>query len=231
MISIIIPTYNEKENIKNLIVEISNIFKKNKIKGEIIIVDDNSPDGTGKIAENMIKKYRVKVLRRKGKLGLSSAVVAGFKAAKGNILGVMDADFSHPPEIIPELIKPILNENIDFVIGSRHVKGGGIENWPLLRKIISKGATLLARIVTDVKDPMSGLFFLKKSVIKSIKFDSKGFKICLEILVKGNYKSIREVPYIFKDRRAGKSKLGAGEYLDYLSTLMKLICRKYTLSL
>lgn len=228
MISVIIPTYNEKENIKNLIVEISNIFKKNKIKGEIIIVDDNSPDGTGKIAENLSKKYPVKVLHRKGKLGLSSAVVAGFKAAKGNILGVMDADFSHPPEIIPKLIKPILDENIDFVIGSRHVKGGGMENWPLLRKIISKGATLLARTVTNVKDPMSGLFFLKKSVIKNIKFDSKGFKICLEILVKGNYKTVNEVPYIFKDRRAGKSKLGAGEYFNYLITLMRLL--KYKLA-
>ncbi|MDO8740146.1 MAG: polyprenol monophosphomannose synthase [Candidatus Woesearchaeota archaeon] len=223
MISIIIPTYNEKENIKNLIAEISNIFKKNKIKGEIIIVDDNSPDGTGKIAENLSKKYSVKVLHRKGKLGLSSAVVAGFKAAKGSILGVMDADFSHPPEIIPELIKPILNENIDFVIGSRHVKGGGIENWPLLRKLISKGATLLAKTVTNVKDPMSGLFFLKKSVIKGIKFDSKGFKICLEILVKGSYKTVKEVPYIFKDRRVGKSKLGAGEYLNYVVTLARLI--------
>lgn len=155
MISIIIPTYNEKGNIKKLILKINDIFKEDF---EIIVVDDNSPDGTGKIVDKL-KKYNAKCIHRKSKLGLSSAVIEGFKAAKGDIIGVMDADFSHPPEKIPELIKPLKDNNAELTIGSRYIQGGKIKNWTAVRKIISKGAILLSLPLTRIKDPVSGFFF------------------------------------------------------------------------
>jgi dolichol-phosphate mannosyltransferase len=221
-ISIIIPTYNEKENIAILIPKVFQILRKSKIKGEIVIVDDNSPDGTGETAEKMKRNYNVKILHRKSKKGLSSAVINGFKIATGDILGVMDADLSHPPEIIPKLIKTIINDGFDVVVASRYVKGGGCENWSLIRKVESKGASLLARIVTNIKDPMSGFFFFKKNVIKNVELNPIGFKIGLEILVKGKYDKVKEVPYIFRNRKYGESKVKVQEYVNYLRHLYRL---------
>ena len=223
-ISIIIPTYNEKENIKKLIISINKILKKDF---EIIIVDDHSPDGTGKIVAELSKKYPVKCVHRKGKLGLSSAVIEGFKAAKGPVIGVMDADFSHDINIVPQLIKPIINNEAELTIGSRYIKGGEIENWPLKRKVISRGATLLSLPLTKIKDPMSGFFFLKKEVIEGIELNAKGYKILLEIIVKGSYDKVKEIPYTFVDRKSGKSKLNKSEYIDYLKNLFNLIKYKY----
>ena len=152
-LSIIIPTYNERENVQILIQEIQREFKFNSINGEIIIVDDNSPDGTGKFLENLKEKYKnLKVIHRKEKLGLSSAFLEGCKIAENNVLGVMDADLSHPPEKIHELYDPIKNNQADFTIGSRYIEGGEIEGWGLKRKIMSRVATLLARPFTNIKD-------------------------------------------------------------------------------
>jgi len=218
-LSIAIPTYNEKENIPVLVKKISSIFKQNKIDGEIIIVDDNSPDGTGKSAEKLKKEYKnVKVIHRKGKLGLSSAVLDGFKIAEGDVLGVMDADLSHPPEIIPKMFDAI-KEGYDFVIGSRYTKGGKIQGWTFYRKFISRGATLLAKPFTKVKDPMSGFLMIRKECLKGKNFNPKGFKICLEFLVKAKYKNVKEVPITFTDRAKGKSKASFKEYYFLLSNL------------
>jgi dolichol-phosphate mannosyltransferase len=193
---------------------------------DIIIADDNSPDSTAGIAQKLPKKYKVKVLLRKKNKGLSKSVVDGFKIAKGNIIGVMDADFTHPPEIIPKILDKLKKENADILVGSRKTKGGEIKNWPLHRKIISKFATLLAKPLTKIKDPMSGFFFLKKEVIKNIKFRPKGYKILLEILVKGNYKKAEEIPILFKDRIKGESKLTKKIYLEYLMQLIELYLYK-----
>ncbi|MBU5575065.1 MAG: glycosyltransferase family 2 protein [Candidatus Aenigmatarchaeota archaeon] len=218
-LSIVIPTYNEKENIVTLIDKLFSIFSLNRIKGEIIIVDDNSPDGTGLLVERLRKKYRyLKIIHRKEKMGLSSAILAGFKIAKGNILGAMDADMSHPPEAIPIMLNEIKN-GADFVIGSRYIKGGKIIGWPFYRKLISKGATFLAKIFTKVRDPMSGFFLIKSKCLEGRNINPKGFKICLELLVKANYKSVKEVPITFTDRQLGKSKLNLKEYYYYLSNL------------
>ena len=136
-LSLVIPTYNEKENIQKLIKKIQEEFNENKINGEIIIVDDNSPDGTGKILEDLKKTQKnLKVIHRSGKLGLSSAVLEGWKIADGEVLGVMDADLSHPPEKIKELFGAIENGEADFTIGSRYIKGGKIEGWNLKRKLM-----------------------------------------------------------------------------------------------
>lgn len=223
MINIIIPTYNEKENLPLLVDKIFNTFNEYKLSGEVIVVDDNSPDGTGRIADELSKiNNSIKVVHRKGKEGLSSAVWEGFKHARGEIFGVMDADLSHPPELIPELVLPIINGESEFVIASRYLNDGKIEDWPISRKVTSKGAMILARPLTDVKDPMSGYFFFKKSVINGIELSLIGYKILLEILVKGKYESVKEVQYTFKNRNIGESKLDGGEHLNYLWLLTKL---------
>jgi len=219
MISIILPTYNEVKNIPRLVRKIHTVINN----CEIIIVDDNSPDGTGKIAQELANKGKVKVIHRKKRLGLSTAVVAGFRKAQGDIIGVMDADLSHPPEVIPKLVDVILKKKADFVIGSRLVKGGGVTKWPLRRKLISMTATSMARMLTNIRDPLSGFFFVKRETVNKIKFTSKGYKICLEILVRGRYKSIKEIPYIFNVRRAGASKLNIFEYYKFIIDWIRLM--------
>jgi len=220
-LSIVIPTYNEKENIKILIQKIQIEFKDNSIKGEIIVVDDNSPDGTGRILEDLKKKYNnFKIIHRKGKLGLSSAVLEGWGIAKGRVLGVMDADLSHPPDKIHELYNLIKNNQADFTIGSRYVKYGKIEGWDLKRKIMSRVATIFAKPFTNVKDPMTGFFMIKRECIKDREINPKGFKILLELILKADYKKIREIPIKFTNRVKGKSKAGASEIFLYLRNLI-----------
>ncbi len=227
-ISIIIPTYNERGNIEKLVPEIFLSCKELKAEIEVVIVDDNSPDGTALVAEELGKKYNVRLIRRSGKLGLASAAIRGFSETKSGIIGVMDADMSHPAEVIPHLIEPILKAEADLAVGSRYVKGGGVEVWPLHRRITSRGATLLAFPLTRVKDPLSGLFFFKRSAIEGVSLSAKGYKIGLEILVKGKYERVVEVPYVFRNRFVGKSKLTAMEYIHYLRNLLVLAAYKAT---
>lgn len=220
-LSIVIPTYNEKGNILVLLRKINREFKENKIKGEVIVIDDCSPDGTGKLVENLRKKQKnIKIIHRKGKLGLSSAVLEGFKIAKGNILGVMDADLSHPAEKIPEMFEIIKKGEADFVVGSRYIKGGKIKGWGLKRMAMSKVATLLARPFTKVKDPMTGFFLIRKKCVEKKEFNSKGFKILLELILKADYRKIREIPIVFINRTEGKSKAETKEILHYLKNLL-----------
>lgn len=220
-LSLVIPTYNEKENIQKLVEGIQKEFRENRIDGEIIVVDDNSPDGTGKILDNLKKKRKnIKVIHRSGKLGLSSAVLEGWKIADGEVLGVMDADLSHPPEKIKELFEAITKGDADFTIGSRYIKGGKIEGWNFKRKLMSKTATLLSRVYTKVKDPMTGYFMVKRDVIEGVDLNSRGFKILLELIIKGKYKKIKEIPITFVNRVEGKSKAGTNEIFYYLQNLV-----------
>lgn len=218
----IIPTYNERDNLEELVRRTSAACSETEMEHEIVIVDDNSPDGTGDLAEELGKSYSVKVVHRAGKLGLSTAVLEGFEAASGSILVVMDADLSHPPEKISEMVERISKGGADMVIGSRYVEGGHVENWPLHRRAMSKGATLLARWLTKVKDPMSGFFALKRAVIEGVELDPVGYKIGLEILVKGKVSRVDEVPITFADRKAGKSKLGASVTMKYVDHCVRL---------
>jgi dolichol-phosphate mannosyltransferase len=230
ILSLVLPTYNEKENIQKIIRKIQEEFRENKIDGEIIVVDDNSPDRTGKILENLKKKLKnLKVIHRSGKLGLSSAVLEGWKIADGEVLGVMDADLSHPPEKIKELFRAIEKGEADFTIGSRYIKGGKIEGWNLQRKLMSRTATLLSRIYTKVKDPMTGFFMIKEDVIKNVDLNPKGFKILLEIILKGNYQNIKEIPITFINRVEGKSKVGIREIFYYLQNLISYLPYKNNL--
>jgi len=225
-LSITIPTYKERDNIKAIIRRVSGILNALNITHEIIVVDDNSPDGTAKIAKALSNKYPVKVIVRNGKFGLASAILTGFMNAEGDVLGVIDADMQHPPELMVKLIKKI-KDGYDIAIASRYVKGGGVEDWGFLRKLVSKGAIMLAKPLTRVKDPMSGYFFLRRSVINGVQLNPKGYKLLLEILVKGKYRRVAEVPYTFRKRMIGESKLTASEYWEYLRLLTHLYKTKF----
>lgn len=218
LVSIVIPTYNE---IKNIVLLLSRLEKSLKdIPYEVVIVDDNSPDGSGQKAEELINRYPLIVVHREKKLGLASAVLKGFEVASGDILGCMDADLSHPPEVIPRLVAAIKEEGLDMVVASRLVEGGGVAgNWPHFRKINSFIATLLAKPLTSVKDSMSGCFLLKKEVIEDVKLTPQGYKIGLEILVKGKFQKVKEVPFVFNNRIKGKSKMSFKIQMEYLAQI------------
>ena len=216
------PTYNEKDNVDELVSRTFKACGSSNMECELVIVDDNSPDGTAARAEELARSYNIRVLRRPGKLGLSSAVLDGFGRASGSILVVMDGALSPPPEKIPEMVSKIEKGEAEVVVGSRYAPGGSVENWPVHRRLISKGATLLARWLTKVRDPMSGFFALRREVIAGVDLDPVGYKIGLEILVKGRYSKAVEVPIRFANRKAGKSKLGGTEYLKYIDHVTML---------
>lgn len=228
-VSIIIPTYNESENIKGILHLIKEHLPKNTIV-EAIVVDDNSPDGTGKIAEDYFKslkektRYTVNVINRKTREGLSSAILNGIQHAKGKIVVVMDSDFSHPPQLIPKLVDALKQSKTDIVVASRYLNGGSIQGWSIKRKMISKIATIIAKRGLGIKesDPMSGFFAFNKDIIKGINFDAIGYKILLEMIVKVKGVSIKEIPYTFSDRENGKSKLGTKIILEYIHAVGNL---------
>ena len=215
--AVIVPTFNEVDNLKQIVEQILSVYDM-----EIVIVDDASPDGTGELADELAKSYNIRVVHRSGKLGLSSAILEGFKATDADIVGVIDADLQHPPEMIPKLVEPIKSSDADIVIASRKVKGGGMQGWPAWRKLVSWGAGILARPLTPVKDPMSGFFFLKSTIISDCTLDTIGFKMGLEILIKSDYDKVLEVPYIFQTRKRGESKLTGGEFINYINHLLRL---------
>jgi len=222
-LSLVVPTYNERENIVPLVERIHKSLSSYSY--ELIVVDDNSPDGTSEIAKSLAPKYPINVIVRTSERGLASAVVAGFKQAKGDVLGVIDADLQHPPEFIPALLKAV-RDGADVAIASRYIPGGGIEGWTLKRKIISIGAKIPANILLSsarkIKDPLSGFFLFKREVLDSAVLSPTGYKILLEVLVRGNARHVTEVPYIFKERERGKSNLTSKEQINYLKHLSRL---------
>jgi dolichol-phosphate mannosyltransferase len=228
-ISIIIPTYNESQNIINILKSIGSNLPKNLLT-QAIIVDDNSPDGTGKIVEDYLKNlkkmanYTIEIIHRKAKDGLGSAILNGIQHAKGDTIVVMDSDFSHPPQIIPKLIDSVKKYKFDIAVASRYIKGGNIKGWSLKRKIMSKFATLIAKkgLGITAKDPMSGFFAFKKNILNGLNIDAIGYKILLEILVKTKNVTITEIPYTFQDRELGSSKLNLKIILDYYKSVWKL---------
>lgn len=226
MLSIVVPTYNESKNIEELITSVFSTLNKAGIAGELIIVDDGSPDGTDQLVVKMAQRYPVRLIQRDAKKGLASAVMEGFSAAKYEIVCAMDADLSHPVEVLPALYEKVAN-NFDISVGSRLVPGGSSEDWTLHRKFISAFARSLAVPLTTVKDLTSGYFMLKRSVIEGVRLNPIGFKILLEILVKGRYQKAAEVPIVFKDRKGGKSKMGLKQQWEYLQQLVDLYHVKY----
>ena len=228
-VSIIIPTYNESENIIQVLKSIVEHLPED-IATEAIVVDDNSPDGTGKIVDDYINDeqnkigWSVDIIHRKTKSGLSSAILDGIERSSGETIVVMDSDFSHPPKIIPRLIEEIKISKYDIVIASRYTEGGEVSGWSTKRKLISKGATGIAKVGLGVNesDPMSGFFAFNRNILEGIKFDALGYKVLLEILVKAKGAKVKEIPYTFTNRTLGSSKLDSSTMLDFVKSVWKL---------
>ena len=222
-ISVVIPTYNEVENVSNLIAQIDRVLQRNTIPGEIIIVDDNSPDGTAQKAQAAKTVSELRVIVRTEERDLSTAVLEGLRQARHDVVVVCDADLSHPPEKIPELAQLVLEHRADMAIGSRYAAGGRVEGWAWHRKLFSRAAKALARPLVNVKDPLSGFFAVRKSLLGNAPFRPEGYKIGLELMVRLNLKNVVEVPILFQDRRFGVSKLGSNMALAYGRHLWRLI--------
>lgn len=221
-VSIVMPTYNERGRLREMVEAVVAVWRREGINGELVIVDDNSPDGTGALADELSASYPLRVVHRAGKLGLGTAVVAGFAVARSEVVGVMDADLSHPPDLVPRMLRVMERQGADFVIGSRYVPGGGCSDWSVARLAMSKLACLLARPVTPVRDATSGFFLVRTSATRGVSIAAGGFKICLELLVRGRAKTVVEVPYVFVGRTVGESKMNLKEALGYLRQLYDL---------
>jgi len=240
-VSIVIPTYNEKENIQQLIPKIEAIDEEDARVGmHIIIVDDASPDGTAEEAEKFARKYgNITVLRRPGKLGIGSAYKDGFKVAKSlgcDVMFEMDADLSHDPKFIVNFIEKIF-QGYDLVIGSRYIPGGSIPGWPFRRRIVSKGANFLARLLLglDVKDVTSGYRAFDSKTMEKVDFSSiksDGYMFQVETIYRCKKAGLKmgETPITFIDRRLGASKLGLREILKFAGGLISLLIDRIGLS-
>ncbi len=226
MVSVILPTYNESENIKVIVPHIFEVLNSFRMEGEVVIVDDDSPDGTAEVAIGLARDYPIKICVRKNKRGLATAVMKGFELASGDICIVMDADLSHPVEKIPGMVKPILEGKCDATVGSRYTLGGGCENWPFMRRFISKFSGVLARGLTRLTDPTSGFMAIRKDALNGVKLDPVGWKIVLEAIIKTRAR-FQEVPIVFADRQIGESKLGTRVQAEYIVHLWKLYLFKY----
>ena len=221
-LSLVAPTYNERDRLPDLVTTIFDVFASAGIDGTLVIVDDNSPDGTGALADELAQKYPIRVVHRSGKLGLGTAVIEGFNASDAEIVGVIDADLSHPPRLVPRMLDAMLETKADVVIGSRYIPGGGTGDWPLSRQLMSKFACLLARGLTPVRDVTSGFFLIRRELAKGVRISAGGFKICLELLIRSDPKLVVEVPYVFQTRTAGESKMNLKEAFGYLQQLQDL---------
>lgn len=243
--SIIIPTFNESQNILELIQSISCIG--DRFSAEVIVVDDNSPDKTGSIVKEYAhdlhshsihqqqqhstknlriqEVFSVRVICRHSKDGLVSALLEGVKSSFGNFIVILDADFSHPPNVVLDMVNELRNSDYDIVSASRYLKGGQIIGWPLRRRLISKSAALLARTIlglNHITDPISGFFSFKRDLVTHITFNTSCYKLLLEILVKADNAKVKEIPYTFTDRKSGSSKFDYKVILDFEKALLHL---------
>ena len=227
-LSVIIPTFLESLNIRTLVNEISRVMHEDDVDWEILIIDDDSNDGTIDICEKLIQDgMPLRLVVRKNEKDLATAVLEGFKQAKGTVFLVMDADLSHPPECIPRLYQSIL-AGAEFSLGSRYVEGGKTDDkWTVYRYINSKFATLLAKPLADISDPMSGFFALPRYVWERGRdINPVGYKIGLELIVKCRPNRIDEIPIFFRTRKLGESKLSLRQQLLYLVHVLRLYIYK-----
>ena len=231
-ISIVIPTYKEAANIAVICLELHKVLTDQSMDYEIVIIDDNSQDGTeSEVSILQTQGIAVELIIRKAQRGLSSAVLDGIDATQGDIVVVMDADLSHPCATIPQMVVKLTDNQADFVIGSRYIAGGSFDHsWGWARLLNSKVATWLARLLVRVKDPMSGFFAFRKVDAPARHLLSPiGYKIGLELMVKGRkvFRRIAEVPIHFQDRQRGNSKMSFIEQLKYLRHLRRLYAHAY----
>ncbi|KAF9983834.1 dolichol-P-mannose synthesis [Mortierella antarctica] len=229
--SVLLPTYNERENLPVIIWLLTKTFQENNIDYEIIVIDDNSPDGTLEIAKQLQKLYgedRILLRPRAGKLGLGTAYVHGIQHATGDFIFILDADMSHHPKFMPEMIRLQQSRNLDVVTGTRYAGNGGVYGWDLKRKVISRGANFLATVLLrpGVSDLTGSFRLYKKEVLAKLISSciSKGYVFQMEMMVRARQFNctIGEVPITFVDRVFGDSKMGAMEIVSYAQGLLKL---------
>ena len=228
LLSLVIPTYNEGKNIAKIVDLLNQLLEEAIPEAyELIVVDDNSPDGTWEIATGLLSEYpQLRVMRRVEERGLSTAVIRGWQAARGEVLGVIDADLQHPPELLLKLWGEIVRGG-DLAVASRHVEGGGVSDWSPIRRFLSRGAqtlglVILPEVIGRVSDPMSGYFMVRRNCIAGRTLSPVGYKILIEVIARGRVPWIGEVGYVFQERQEGESKVTAKQYVDYLRHLVRL---------
>ena len=224
--SLVVPTLNEAGNIDQLLTALTDALRETPYEYEIVVVDDGSTDGTVERVRDWTQRdARVRLFSRTGERGLAGAVLYGWSQSRANLLGVIDADLQHPPELLPELLKR--TEHADIAIASRYARNQGTKGWNPLRAAVSRLSTLAAAPLISKKnlqvtDPMSGFFVIRRRCIEGLTFQTTGFKLLLEILVRGRIRTVGEVPYQFGLRRAGRSKASASVAFHYLHLLGRL---------
>ena len=225
---VLIPTYNERDNLERVIEEVKNHLPT----GDILIIDDQSPDGTGELADQLAQSdQQLHVLHREAKEGLGRAYLAGFRwALERNYPYIfeMDADLSHPAEALPRMIAEV-EQGADLVLGSRSVKGGGVRGWPLKRKLLSRGGSLYARLIlgASVRDLTGGFKCFKRETLQALNLDqvqTVGYGFQIELTWRALQRGLKvvEVPIIFTDRVAGQSKMSASIFTEALLLVWKL---------
>jgi dolichol-phosphate mannosyltransferase len=228
LLSLVIPTYNEGKNVQKIVRLLSQQLDAALPEAyELIVVDDNSPDRTWETAQEIMPDYpQLRVMRRVEERGLSTAVIRGWQAARGEVLGVIDADLQHPPELLLKLWGEIKRGG-DLAVASRHVEGGGVSDWSVIRRFLSRGAQtlgliILPEVIGRVSDPMSGYFMVRRRCIAGRTLSPLGYKILIEVLARGKVPWIGEVGYVFQEREEGESKVTSKQYIDYLRHLVRL---------
>jgi dolichol-phosphate mannosyltransferase len=226
--SVIVPTYKEAENLPSLIGRLRDVRRDSSIDLELLIMDDDSRDGTEEYIAGLGEDW-IRLYTRTANRGLSRAVCDGLKCARGDVIVVMDADLSHPPETIPALVEALAAGH-DFALGSRYIEGGSThDGWGVFRRLNSRAATLLATPFTKAKDPMSGFFALLRSTYERAagSLNPVGYKIGLELMVKCKCRRVKEIPFHFAERKSGESKLSLAEQARYIRHLRRLFIYKY----
>jgi dolichol-phosphate mannosyltransferase len=227
-LALVIPALREAENLRVLLGDVRAVLSGLQIDFEIVVVDDDSRDGTEEIVSAIAAEdARVRILVRTGERGLSGAVVHGWRHTDATILGVMDADGQHPAEAVAKLVMAILGGS-DLVIGSRYIQPGSERGWHPFRGLVSVAGILATRpLQTGVTDPLSGFFVVRRQCVENMFFQPTGFKLLLEILVRGRIGSVEEIPFAFARRRAGRSKLNLRVAWDYAALLFRLYCARF----
>ncbi|GBO53239.1 dolichol-phosphate mannosyltransferase [Pseudanabaena sp. lw0831] len=229
--SLIVPTYNECKNLTKLVEILTQLLNSYFYENyELIIVDDDSPDLTWQVGLDLMPNYpQLRVMRRQGEKGLSTAVIRGWQSSQGEVLGVIDGDLQHPPETLIKMLDEMA-KGADLVVASRHVEGGGVSDWGFMRRVLSRGAQMLGllilpNVIGRVSDPMSGYFMVRRSAIANYPMNPLGYKILIEVLGRGNIGSVAEVGYVFQERQEGESKVTWRQYVDYILHLLRLRSR------
>jgi dolichol-phosphate mannosyltransferase len=230
-LALIIPTLNEAQNIRNVLNRVRSVLDPVDIDYEILVVDDDSSDGTGEIVSAIgLEDPRVRLIVRKGAKGVAGATLLGWENTDASIVGAMDADLQHPPELVPALVAEILAGH-DVAIGSRYADGGSLGNWNLPRKLLSNAALWVAMPVQRkqirAKDPTAGYFLVRRECIDQIQFQRTGFKLLLDVLVRGRIRSIKEIPYTFESRHHGASKATFKVACEYAGLLARLYWERF----